>query len=291
MEVGDGAAVGAPRRATLGIGIVVRALEGGELPGRDACPRRDVDRVQVPIAVAIEVGAPLAHECEGLAVGRPGRQELVVVPRRQHRGLSRLHVEDVEVPPLLAEVALLVLLELEPVDHDRRRRLGLGRVRVRQDQRDPFAIGCPHVVVHVARERGHLAPFAAQAVEQPQLGVLVLPAREERNPATVGAPTRRALALLRRREPDVARAVPARHPHRALVLILGRVGGRDRVGHPAAVRRDLGITHVPDAKHVVQRERPGRCGAGDGRGSLRAECRRERQRGECRDEFFDHAGR
>src|SRR5439155_6132263 len=118
-------AVGTPRLAALRVGIVVRARERGALPWRGAPPapsstRCGVDHVQVPIAIAVEVGTPLAHECEGLAVGRPGGQELVVVPRRQRRRLPRLHVEYVQVPALLAEVAALVLLELEPVDHDRR---------------------------------------------------------------------------------------------------------------------------------------------------------------------------
>src|SRR5256886_17444698 len=105
---------------TLFRSIVVRALERRELMRRRASPGRGVHHVQVPIAVAIGVGTPLAHEDERLAVGRPGGQELVVVPRRQHGRLPRLHVQDVEVPPLLAEGSALVLLELEPVDHNRR---------------------------------------------------------------------------------------------------------------------------------------------------------------------------
>src|SRR5256885_14322343 len=66
---------------------------------------------------------------------------------RSHGRLPRLHVQDVEVPPLLAEVSALVLLELEPVDHNRRWGLGLGRVGVLHDQCDPLPVGCPHVVI------------------------------------------------------------------------------------------------------------------------------------------------
>ena len=203
---------------------------------RRASPGRGVHHVQVPIAVAIGVGTPLAHEDERLAVGRPGGQELVVVPRRQHGRLPRLHVQDVEVPPLLAEVSALVLLELEPVDHNRRWGLGLGRVGVLHDQCDPLPVGCPHVVIHIALQGGGLAPLAALAVEQPELGVLVVAAREEREPSPVGAPTRRVLTRFRGGQADVARAVPVRHPDRALVPILGRVRGRNRVRHPGAVR-------------------------------------------------------
>jgi len=101
----------------------------------------------------------------------------------------------VEVPALFAEVALLVLLELEPVDHDRGWGLGLGGVGVRGDQRDPLAVGCPRIVVHVAWECGGLAPLAAQAIEQPQLGVLVVATGEEGEPPSVGAPARRVFAL------------------------------------------------------------------------------------------------
>src|SRR2546430_10024540 len=60
---------------TLFRSIVVRALERRELMRRRASPGRGVHHVQVPIAVAIGVGTPLAHEDERLAVGRPGGQE------------------------------------------------------------------------------------------------------------------------------------------------------------------------------------------------------------------------
>src|SRR3989454_10705625 len=119
LEVRDRPAVGAPRRSALCVGIVVRALERRELAWRGASPGRGVHHVQVPLAVAIGVGTPLAYEDEGLAVGRPGGQELVVISRRQHGRLPRLHVQDVEVPPLLAEGSALVLLEPEPVDRNR----------------------------------------------------------------------------------------------------------------------------------------------------------------------------
>src|SRR5439155_665518 len=79
-------------------------------------------------------------------------------------------------------------------------------------------------------------PSGDLAVEQPELGVLVVAAREEREPSPVGAPTRRVLTRFRGGQADVARAVPVRHPDRALVPILGRVRRRNRVRHPGAVR-------------------------------------------------------
>src|SRR5207253_874840 len=82
------------------------------------------------------------------------------------------------------------------------------RVVVLHDQCDPLPIGCPHVVIHIALQGGGLAPLAALAVEQPELGVLVVAAREEREPSPVGAPTRRVLTRFRGGQADVARAVP-----------------------------------------------------------------------------------
>src|SRR5205807_4680948 len=98
---------------------------------------------------------------------------------REDRALPGLDVDQIQVAPLLAEVADLVLLELEAVDHDWGRDLGLRRVGVPDHGREPFAIWCPHVVLDVARETRELAALAPGAIEQPELGVLVLAARQE----------------------------------------------------------------------------------------------------------------
>src|SRR5256886_2112722 len=187
--------------------------------------------------------------------------------------------------PLLAEIADLVLLELEAVDHDRGGRLGLGGVGVPDHDGEPFAIGCPHVILDVAAETRELAAFAPRAIEQPDLRVLVLAARQEREPASVRAPARRAFALFRIGGAQRARAVPARHPHGARLLVLRRIGPGHGVRDPGAVGGELGIGHVAQPEQIRDRHRAGRRGGG---GRLRAEAARD-ERQERDEQRPDHA--
>src|SRR5437763_136384 len=140
-------------------------------------------------------------------------------PWRADRALPGLDVDQIQVAPLLAEVADLVLLELEAVDHDRGRGLGFRRVGVPDHGREPLAVGCPHVVLDVAAKACELAALAPRTIEQPELCVLVLAARQEGEPAAVGAPARGAFPLLGIGETQGTATVPARHPHGAGLLV------------------------------------------------------------------------
>src|SRR4029077_1281590 len=159
--------------------------------------------------------------------------------------------------PLLSEVADLVLLELEAVDHDGGGGLGLRGVGVADHEGQPLAVGCPHVILDVAGEARELATFAPRAVEQPELRVLVLAARQEREPAPIRAPARRALALLGIGEAQRAGAVPARHPHRGGLFVLDRIDPGHGIGDPGAVGGELGIGHVAPPEQGGARQRAG----------------------------------
>ena len=119
-------AVGAPRgRPAAPLRIVVRALEGRELPRLRA--GRRVDDVEIVVVGPVELRPAAAHERDRAPVRRPRGRRLVVVAGDEWRRGARRDIVEVEVVPLVADPAGLVLLELEAVDDDRRGRAG-GRV-------------------------------------------------------------------------------------------------------------------------------------------------------------------
>src|SRR5206468_9564254 len=92
--------------------------------------------------------------------------------------------------------------------------LGIG---VAHDQDQPLAVGAPGVVVDPAFDLGHLLRLPARAVEEPELGRLVVvlapPGGEEREVAAVRAPAGLLLAVRARGEAHAARAVPRSEEH------------------------------------------------------------------------------
>ncbi len=137
LDVGDPLRVGAPREATVPVGLVVGPLVGRELPRRGALPR--LDRPDVPVVRPVGLGHALGDEGDRLAVRRPRREKLVVLARGEHLRRLRGHVEERQVIAELPQVAVAVGLELEAVDDDRLLRLllFLPGVLVGDRPRDP----------------------------------------------------------------------------------------------------------------------------------------------------------
>src|ERR671939_358013 len=100
--------------------------------------------------------------------------------------------------PLLPQIAGLILLELEAIDHYRRRsarggirpgcrRIGIG---VTGYQGQPFAVRCPGILGHTTWQVGSPLSFASLSIKQPDLLSLmrVIPIGEERQVPAIGAP-------------------------------------------------------------------------------------------------------
>ena len=118
-------AIGAPGQAAAPVGLVVGARVGRQGPRHGALAR--LDRVDVPVVGAVRLVHALRDEGDGLSVGRPGRELLVVVAGGQDLGLASRDVQDREVIAELREVAVAVRLELVAIDDDRLLRLLLLR--------------------------------------------------------------------------------------------------------------------------------------------------------------------
>src|SRR5437868_5034046 len=99
----------------------------------------------------------------------------------------------------LRQIAVDVLFEKEPVDHERRHGLlflllflRLARIGIVDDQRDALAIRRPGEVVNATFRVGYFFGLTAADREQPKLIVLVFifAAREKPDPFSIGAPAR-----------------------------------------------------------------------------------------------------
>ena len=278
-DVRDQLPVRTPRRAAAEIRITVGALKGGQLPF--GCPRARSDGVEVPVLGPIGIGAPLGHEGNRIAVGGPGGQQVVVIAGRERLTTAGTEIQHLEMLAAVIEIALLVLLELEPIEHDgtralgRRARTGVRRnaigVGILHHQRQPLPVRSPCVILDAAGKSGHPLGLTAAAIQQPELlGVVrIVPVGEEREPPAVRAPLGSVLRFGRRGQPDRTGPIPARHPDVALSPVAQGIDGGDGVADPGAVGRDRWIGDSANARHVIESEgtsggRLGsRCGHGD----------------------------
>ena len=267
-----------------------------QLPRRRAGTRFDGPHVVVRRAIRIGVAA-LAQERDLLAVGRPRGRRVVDLAARQDGVRARGQIEHRDVLVLALEIALPILLEAIPIDHDRRRGLALPalfllglvvRIDVAGDKRDARAVGRP---LDVGEPAGHLADLqclAARSIEQPELRALLLllvgAARpEEREVLAVRAPPRRRLAIGRRGQADLLAAVPLHHPDVGVAPILFGVDGGHCVGHPRAFGRALRIADCDDPRVIVE---------GDGAFGLRTGVHsRQHGDGDKKQRCASHGGR
>ena len=170
------------------------------------------------------------------------------------------------------------------IEHDRRRGLALPAllllrvvvgVEVAHHQRQPRAVGRPGEILDAALDVGELHRLAAGAVQQPDLGallllVLVAARREEGQVLAVRAEARIRLVLGRRGHADLLAAVPARHPDVGVPLVLLDVDRAHRVGHPGPLRRALRIGDLAQPRQVLQHDRPFRRRSGQARSTTPA---------------------
>ena len=187
LHIGDVLAVRTPGwRSAAPAGIHVRPVERGHLARGGA--RCSSDHINVVVVGSIKVARPLAHERQGLAIGRPGGGELVVVPRSKNLGLTGGQIEQVKVAPTPIEIARLVFFELKSIDDDRLGRVmaagiagGGVRIWITGDECQSFAVGRPGKFGHPSGKIGDTLRLPATAVQQPDLRriVGVLPAGQE----------------------------------------------------------------------------------------------------------------
>ena len=126
------------------------------------------------------------------------------------------------------------------------------------DQRELLAVRRPGNVADIAFEPADDAAPRRRAVDQPDLilarpSLAVAAAGDECDAIAVRAEARRAFAFLRAvGELNRVRAVEARHPDMAVILVFLELSDADRVGDPVAIRRDLRIGDHPLREHVVE---------------------------------------
>ena len=198
----------------------------------------------------------------------------------------------------VAEVAVLVDLDLETVDDPGRRRLlllvllvtvvvfvrlggGLVGIGVLDQQGEALAVGGPFVGRDALADVGQRRRLAAAPVERPHLGLVVAAGGEEGEVAPVRAPTRPAGRAAGRghRQRLAALAFGRRHhPDAGLVLVLFQVAAGHRVGDPSPLRAELRFVDVAEPEVVVDRQVPRRggrglqrCGGGRRRGRSRSQ--------------------
>ena len=166
LQVGDALAVRAPGGARLERRVVVRAREAGDRLLRAA--RARLDDVDVPVEVAVRIGAALRHVGDARAVRRPGRQVLVVAARGQLRRLLARDLEQVQVLAPVRQPAGVVLLEVVAVDDDRlgllRLLLALRPLGIVRDDREPLR--CP--ATSRSRRRRPGSPSAPRPRRRPR---------------------------------------------------------------------------------------------------------------------------
>src|ERR1700704_4023168 len=153
----------------------------------------------------------IASECQEFAVGGPGGLGVVVFAGSDlSEGLGR-DVEHVEMGTATIEVTHFVEFELQTIDDPGFLRflfvlgvafsgvsgdfvfaflggfefLGTG---VTKNQNEPAAVGGPGEVFHVLRGVCKALGFAAEAVEQPDLGLAFIAGGEESDELAIGAP-------------------------------------------------------------------------------------------------------
>src|SRR6185436_14057629 len=204
-------------------------------------------------------------------------------------GRLRGDVEHVHVAADVAEIALVVALELQASDDDRLGRLvlllllvrarlffvfgvRLVRVHVGHDQRQARRVRGPGQGGDAGLEAGQLHRLPALAAHEPDLRLLPLAPGEEREPLAVRAPARALLRLLARSE---AQGGPARercHVDVGVRLVLLGVHRGDGVGHPLAFGADLGIADFLQGEDVIRPQGArGRGARGGGRGEEHGE--------------------
>ena len=221
---------------------------GRTRPGLDEIERQ----LSRPVAVAIR------EERDGLAVGREhGRGVVAALVRGQRRHLLGSHVQQIELRPIrIAQVAEAILLEVQPIDHDGLRRLGLvgGLLLGRHRKYQPLPVRCPRIIADLAGRLGQGLSIAAAKVQHVDLRLDACPCRQEGEAAAVGAELRGSQRDGGRGEAQVFRAVEAHHPQAALALIGIPRGPLDRVGDPAAVARAGKTVDRQQPVEIVQLE-------------------------------------
>ena len=133
---------------------------------------------------------------------------------------------------------------------------------ITQHENETLAVGRPFEIIHILNRIGQLLRLAADAVEQPHLRLAFVAFGEECEIFSVRTPARMRRGNVFRGHHDGIAAASRRHPDARLGFVRLQHGGRDRVGHPLAILRDLGIAHVTDFEDVVHRDgaRRGWCG-------------------------------
>ena len=114
-------------------------------------------------------------------------------------------VEQLEVRPAVGDVTTDVLLELEPVDDDRRDRFLFLRLRFRftrigvvRHKHDVFGVGRPGKVIDASFFLRQLFRLATGAGKNPELVVLnlILATRKEGEPLAIRTPARMCLVIV-----------------------------------------------------------------------------------------------
>ncbi len=133
----------------------------------------------VGVVVAVRLGGAVAGECDFLAVGRPHRIGIVVVSRCDLRSRFRLHIEHIKMSSPAIEIADIVGLELEAVDHPRRFCVFLLATlfclhvlgpRILEHQHHPRTVGRPLVGADALEDVGQLLRVTTLAEQGPDLG-------------------------------------------------------------------------------------------------------------------------
>ena len=206
-HVGDPFPVRRPGRRIVGSGI-----------GRDLRQMRALvgaiggDHEDVGVVVAVWIGAgAFAAEGEDLAVGRPGRVQVIEVAGRDLRQRFAAEVEDVQMGTEPLQVSDLIFLEYVAVHHPGTLRFGflflgclalalfLGslfgclqvfRGRILQHQDDALAVRRPGKIFDVLNRLSERLGLSPQAVQQPDVGLALIPLGKECKILSVRAPAR-----------------------------------------------------------------------------------------------------
>ena len=266
-HVGETLAVGRPARRP-------HPEAGVRNPRRVATRRRHHPDVGVLLDVGVHA---LRQERDARPVRRPrgqtGRRALLIVgqlPGRARRGIDHPHLPalPIVVPrairlvrrmAIVPDVGLLVPLARRPT-----RRMAGGRGLA--DARQPRPVRRPREGVHAILQVRHPARLSA-AIEAKHVHlrsgrgrrrrrVRLGPRREERDPATVGAPLGAPGTLHRRELPGRLAAIRGRDPDARRPAVLLSVDAVDDKRHECSVRGQRGIGQRPQLVEVLWRQSP-----------------------------------
>ena len=110
-HIGDFAPIWTPGRSRFPIRVQIGSRIFGDLFFAAAGPR--LDGVDIPVQMAVRIGAALGHERDGFAIGGEGRQVMIIRTAGQRDAFAAIRIHQIQVLAAVVEITGDVFLELE----------------------------------------------------------------------------------------------------------------------------------------------------------------------------------